>query len=90
MRLAILSDIHGNLAALDAVLTDIVRHGGADGYIVLGDLAAQGYAPSPTVERLAQLPNARFVRGNTDRCVVRREWSQGVVSHGHRRTDTAS
>ena len=50
MRLAILSDVHGNPIALDAVLSDVAERGGADGYWVLGDLvpslvsAAQGLA----------------------------------------------
>ena len=67
MRLAILSDIHGNPMALDAVLRDIAEHGGVDGYLVLGDLVAQGFDPAGALERLAALPNAHFVRGNTDR-----------------------
>lgn len=67
MRLAILSDIHGNPIALDAVLRDAEERGGIDGYWVLGDLVAQGFDPVTVLERLTALPNARFVRGNTDR-----------------------
>ncbi len=70
MRLAILSDIHGNSLALDAVLADIEAQGGVDGYWVLGDLLALGYDPVGVLERLAQLPNASYVRGNTDRYLV--------------------
>ena len=70
MRLAVLSDIHGNAVALDAVLQDITARGGVDGYIVLGDLAAIGPDPVRALERVAALPNAQFVRGNTDRYVV--------------------
>jgi predicted phosphodiesterase len=79
MRVAVFSDIHGNPVALDAVLADIERQADVDGYVVLGDLAAQGYDPSQAIARLARLPNARFVRGNTDRWVVHREWSEGVA-----------
>lgn len=71
MRVAILSDVHGNTAALDAVLDDIERAGGADAYWVLGDLAASGPDPVGAMERLNDLPNATFVRGNTDRYVCR-------------------
>jgi len=67
MRLAILSDVHGNPIALDAVLDDIDQRGGVDGYWVLGDLVAQGYDPAGVLQRLTSLPNVRFVRGNTDR-----------------------
>ena len=70
VRLAILSDIHGNPIALDAVLGDIEARGGADGYLVLGDLVAQGHDPAAVLRRLASLPDARFVRGNTDRYVL--------------------
>lgn len=70
MRLAILSDIHGNTIALDAVLEDIRSSGGVDGYLVLGDLAAIGPDPVGAPERVAGLPGAHVVRGNTDRYMV--------------------
>jgi predicted phosphodiesterase len=70
VRLAVLSDIHGNPISLDAVLTDIGAHGGADEYLVLGDLVAIGHDPVAVLERLTSLPKARFVQGNTDRYVV--------------------
>lgn len=69
-RIAILADVHGNPIALDAVFKDIEVHGGADEYWFLGDLAAIGYAPVEVLERLAALPQAHFIRGNTDRYVV--------------------
>jgi len=68
--IALLSDIHGNPIALDAVLEDIQQQGGADQYWILGDLAAIGHDPVGTLEKLARLPNATFVRGNTDRYLV--------------------
>ena len=70
MRIAVLSDIHGNPIALDAVLADIEANGGADEYLVLGDLVAIGYDPIAVLERLTALPGVRFVEGNTDRYVV--------------------
>lgn len=70
MRLVILSDIHGNPIALDAVLRDVAVRGSVNGYWVLGDLVAQGYDPSGVLARLAELPNAQFVRGNTDRYIL--------------------
>lgn len=70
MRLALFADIHGNSIALDAVLDNVRALGGVDEYWVLGDLAAVGHDPLGTLERLAALPNARFVRGNTDRYLV--------------------
>jgi predicted phosphodiesterase len=70
VRLALLSDIHGNLTALSAVLEDIEAQGGVDKYLILGDMVAIGPEPVPVLERLHQLPNVQFVRGNTDRYLV--------------------
>jgi predicted phosphodiesterase len=70
MRLALLSDIHGNPIALDAVLEDIESQGGVDAYWILGDVAAIGYDPVGVIERVAALADVRFVRGNTDRYTV--------------------
>lgn len=69
MRIALISDIHGNLVALDAVLAD-ARSVGVDAHWVLGDLIAIGPEPVAVLERLAALEPATFVRGNTDRYVV--------------------
>jgi predicted phosphodiesterase len=70
MRLALLSDIHGNPLALDAVLADIQSQGEVDDYWVLGDFAAIGYDPVTPLERITALPHTRCTRGNTDRYVV--------------------
>jgi len=69
MMLGLLSDVHGNRVALDAVVAD-GRHRGVDTWWVLGDFAAIGPEPVATLESLASLPNVRFVQGNTDRYVV--------------------
>lgn len=66
MRLAIFSDVHGNPIALDAVLADIQARGGAEQYLILGDLAVAGHDPTGALQRLSEIPNARFVRGNTE------------------------
>jgi predicted phosphodiesterase len=70
MRLAVLSDIHGNPVALEAVLADVEAAGGADAYWVLGDFCAVGYDPVTPLERVSRLPGAHFVRGNTDDYLV--------------------
>lgn len=73
MRLCVVSDIHGNLHALDAVLDD-VRRTGADLLVVAGDLVHQGPRPAETVDRLRGLDDGwaevRIIRGNTDRHVL--------------------
>ena len=61
-RIALISDIHGNALALDAVLRAI-RARGCDEIICLGDVATLGIAPAEVVARLRQL-GCRCVRGN--------------------------
>lgn len=70
MRLAILSDIHGNPLALDAVLADIKSQGAVDAYWVLGDFSALGYDPVTPLKKITTLPHASFTRGNTDRYMM--------------------
>lgn len=69
-RLAVLSDIHGNLSALEAVLSDIKSHGAPDAYWFLGDLVAFAPWPAQTLARLRALPGADFLQGNTDRYLI--------------------
>lgn len=69
MKIAVLSDIHGNSLALSTTLAEIKRSG-VDEYWILGDLVALGPDPIGVLEQLSQLPNCRLVRGNTDRYVV--------------------
>lgn len=66
----VLSDIHGNLPALEAVLADVEAHGTPDACWVLGDLVAFCPWPAETLARLRALPNAVFIQGNTDRYLV--------------------
>lgn len=70
MRTAILSDIHGNQLALEAVLSDITAQGGVDGYWLLGDLVAIGPDPAGVMRMLRELPNCVAIRGNTDRMLT--------------------
>ncbi|TIW76192.1 MAG: metallophosphoesterase, partial [Mesorhizobium sp.] len=48
MRIAVLADIHGNLLALDAVLDDLNRRGGADVTVDLGDCVSGPLWPRET------------------------------------------
>ncbi|MCC7051915.1 MAG: metallophosphoesterase family protein [Gemmatimonadaceae bacterium] len=53
MRYALISDIHANLHALDAVLADIDARGDTDTIHHLGDLVGYSAHPNEVVERLA-------------------------------------
>ncbi|WP_051334020.1 metallophosphoesterase family protein [Mesorhizobium sp. WSM3224] len=69
MRIAVLADIHGNLLALEAVLDDLGRRGGADLMVNLGDCVSGPLWPRETMERLQAL-GLPTVRGNHDRRVA--------------------
>jgi predicted phosphodiesterase len=62
MRVAVLSDIHANLAALEAVLAGL---GPVDAVWHLGDVVGYGADPNEVIERLAEV-GAVGVRGNHD------------------------
>lgn len=71
-RVALVSDIHGNAVALEAVLADIARRR-VDEIVCLGDVAAGGPQPLEALARLRALGCA-VVRGNAD------EWLLGLLS----------
>jgi predicted phosphodiesterase len=79
MRLAVISDIHGNLLALETVLNDLEGMGGADLTWCLGDLAAFGPRPAECIRRIKALAEAdegqkfKVIGGNTDRYMVNGE-----------------
>ena len=66
-RIAVLSDVHGNLIALEAVLKEI-RKERPDAVLVAGDLVMNGPDPNGTVDALRVLEGegALIVSGNTD------------------------
>jgi putative phosphoesterase len=68
MRIAIFSDIHGNLVALDACLADLQHQGGADVIVGAGDLCMDGPRPKKVLQRLQEV-GAQCLRGNTDRYI---------------------
>lgn len=81
MRLAVFSDIHGNLTAFEAALADFQALGGADHIWFLGDYSFVGPRPAECIRRIqsiiaeaeadeARKGTVRAIRGNTDRYVV--------------------
>ena len=77
MRVAVVSDIHGNLPALEAVLADVAREG-VDSLVVAGDTIS-GPWPVEVFERLAR-EEARIVHGNADREVLERRDRLGPLA----------
>jgi diadenosine tetraphosphatase ApaH/serine/threonine PP2A family protein phosphatase len=66
VKLALLSDIHSNLEALDAVLGALPK---VDRIVVLGDIVGYGPDPNDVIARL-QSVEARAVRGNHDQAML--------------------
>lgn len=71
VRIALISDIHGNAIALRETLRAI-RRNGADEIVCLGDVATLGVAPSEVVDAVREL-RCRCILGNHDEYLLRRD-----------------
>jgi putative phosphoesterase len=69
MRIAIISDIHGNQVALEAVLQDFERQPAVDHLVIAGDLCLNGPCPREVLETVRGL-NCPVLQGNVDFEVV--------------------
>lgn len=69
MAKALLADIHGNIVALETVLTEIQAGWDVDEFIVAGDLVMGGPRPAEVLDRLRS-GNFACVKGNTDDMVL--------------------
>ncbi|HRE29768.1 MAG TPA: metallophosphoesterase family protein, partial [Anaerolineales bacterium] len=67
MRILVISDIHANAAALEAVLSQADPH---DAVWCLGDLVGYGPDPNECVARVRELPNLTCLAGNHDKAVL--------------------
>ncbi len=100
MRYLVFGDVHGNLAALDAVLA-AGRKRGAEGYLFVGDLVGYGAEPLECIERLLPLQeqgdlawvagnHELLIRGEVDptdyspEALETLEWTKGLLEHNPR------
>lgn len=74
MTFAILTDIHGNIYALEKSLELIEKRSDVDKIICLGDNFSLGSAPVEVFQKLRSLPDTIFIRGNHDRYLTERIW----------------
>ena len=88
MRIALLSDVHANLHALDAVLADIDGRGDIDAVYHLGDLVGYSAYPNEVVDRLASRGVAG-IAGNYDSTVATRYKHCGCRSESARQEELA-
>lgn len=69
MKIAVLSDIHGNMQALEAVLVDI-RANNCDKVFCLGDLAMAGPEPQKVIDFVKKQTDWTVIQGNTDKMIA--------------------
>lgn len=68
MRLAVISDVHGNLPALNAVIEDAEREH-ADQFIFAGDYCLSNPWPDECITRIKNLSNKHIIRGNEEKYI---------------------
>jgi len=86
-RLALISDIHGNLEALEATLDDIERVG-ADSIVCLGDVVGYGPDPAACVDLVLGRCDV-IVRGNHDEALLEPKMQRRFNAHAQTAMDYA-
>jgi diadenosine tetraphosphatase ApaH/serine/threonine PP2A family protein phosphatase len=95
MRYLVLTDVHANLEALEAVVADAPEH---DGVLFLGDLVGYGPDPNACVATVRDLPSLVALAGNHDWAALNKvnpaafnsfarqavEWTAGQLEPGAR------
>ena len=84
MRVAVISDIHGNQLAFEAVLRDLAEQPGIDQTVIAGDLCLNGPRPRQVLEMVQEL-RCPVIQGNVDAAVVK-----GAPDKGAKKRTTVS
>jgi predicted phosphodiesterase len=84
MRVAVVSDIHGNQVALEAVLRDLAEQAPVDHLVIAGDLCLNGPCPREVVE-IVQGLHCPVIMGNVDVEVV-----SAALDKGEKKRNTAA
>lgn len=69
MKIGILTDIHNNVIALDAVLQEFERQS-CEKIVCAGDIIGIGPNPEETVQKMISIPNLIAVRGNHEKYLL--------------------
>lgn len=85
LRVAVFSDVHGNLQGLQTVLAEIERHGPFDRIVAAGDHCLNGPDPAASLDTVLAVASDVLI-GNTDRDIV----NQGASDHdlGRKKSDS--
>ena len=73
---AIVSDVHGNLEALQTARSVISAREDIDEVLYLGDYFSLGPAPKEVLDILTPMNDIVFVRGNHERYIIEKLWTQ--------------
>ncbi|GCF08145.1 metallophosphoesterase family protein [Dictyobacter arantiisoli] len=76
MRIAIISDIHGNQIALEAVLEDLSKQPNIDQIVIAGDICLNGPCPNEVIQTIKDL-HCPIIQGNVDSDVVNQTSKKG-------------
>lgn len=82
MKIAVISDIHGNLHALEAVYKDLKKET-ADAVVFLGDLVMSGPRPVEVYALMDSIAPDIWIKGNTDDCFLNINDFQPETEHEH-------
>ncbi|MDY6323634.1 MAG: metallophosphoesterase [Catonella sp.] len=84
MQLIVLSDIHGNLTALNAVLDNIHEHYEPDAIAILGDFIDYGMRSNEVIERVKaiQIPIVCNIWGNHERAIMLNDYTRFSSQRG--------
>src|SRR5437763_5137516 len=77
MRVAVISDIHGNQIALEAVLRDLAHQPAVDQIVIAGDLCLNGPCPREVLEMVQEL-GCPVLQGNVDAQIVADSLDKGT------------
>ncbi|OIK08613.1 YfcE family phosphodiesterase [Bacillus sp. MUM 116] len=84
-KIAIFSDIHGNVSALQAVLDDIDRDPQIEHIFCLGDLIGIGYETNEVLDLLRSRKDISYVMGNHDEAILDVIAGRDIYSSGAER-----
>lgn len=83
MKTAVLSDIHANIQALEAVLKDC-KEQETDSFWLLGDYVDYGACPIETIRRIESLNVEYMISGNHDACLYLDSVRSSATPHGRK------
>lgn len=84
-KIAVITDIHGNSAALNAVLSDIEKENQVEHIYCLGDVIAIGHETNQVLEKLYSRKDVSYVLGNHDEAILRILNGEEPESNGEER-----